>query len=643
MKKNHTISPACRLKGRFLPRGSAKLILFTLLALATPLAKASPPPGTWTLTWNEDFNGTSLDSTKWNTGMRWSDILNNELEAYTPQNVTVANGLCTLKAEKRPCQDTTYNGYTWGTFSYASGAIETYNKWTQPYGYFEARVRMATGPGTWPAFWLMPDRGASVTPLDSRVGIGTRGGTQAMGNEIDIFEYMGTWKNQTTGLSQAHSGYFWGYDGSSASGAYTMVNQLVSPDTQFHTYGVAWSPGKLVYYIDGTAVATKYGRTTVATCPEYLIFNLALSTNDWTSTPVTTAAIDAGLPCTMDIDNVQVYSGLPSPTPIVNGIYETEAIVTATSNVAQSVAYDTAASNGAFEGIVSTAVGDYIDYSVPVAAAGTYDVKVQFKRGALSTTNRGQWQLAVDGVNQGAVQDEYGSGIFVSMDLGNVTLSSAGNHSFKFTVTGKNASSVGYNVNFDRIQLTPVSTLPSGWLNQDIGSVGVAGSSNYASGSFTINGSGADLGGTADACQFAYKAVTGDCSIIADVQSIVRTDYNAKAGVMMRQSLTDAGSPDAVMYIPNLNKAVFMSRSTSGGATTAVANGTTIIHPPNWVKLTRVGNVFTGYFSTDGVTWTQVGSQTITMPSTIYMGLPVTSRVNTTLTTAVINNVTTTP
>ncbi|HSH94328.1 MAG TPA: family 16 glycosylhydrolase [Roseimicrobium sp.] len=620
----------------------AAFVALGLFHIVSGVSHAAPPAGNWTPVWTDDFNGTSLDTTKWNTGMRWADVINDELQGYSPQNVSVANGVCTLKVEKRTTPNVSYNGYSTGSQAYASGAIETYNKFTQTYGYIEARVKMATGPGTWPAFWLLPDRGASVTPLDNRVGVGTRGGVVAMGNEIDIFEYMATWKNQSTGLSKSHSGYFWDYSGGS-SGTYTMVNQLVSPDTQFHTYGVAWGPGKLVYYIDGTAVATRYGRSTVATCPEYLILNCALSTNDWTGTTLTTAQIDAGLPCKMEIDYVQVYSGTPAAVPIVNGIYETEAIASATSSKTLSVAYDaTYASNGAFEGLAATAVGDYATYMVPVAAAGTYNVKVRFKRAALSTSNRGQFQLSVDGVNQGAVQDEYGSGVFVEPDLGNVSFSSAGNKAFKFTVVGKNAASVGYNINFDSIKLTPVSTLPSPWVNQDVGAVGVAGNSNYASGTFTINASGANIAGTADAFQYAYQTATGDCSIIAKVESIVRTDYNAKAGVMMRQSLTDAGSPHAFAFIPNLNKASLFTRSTSGGATTSTSLAG-IIHPPNWVKLTRVGNVFTGYFSTDGVTWTLIGSQTVVMPSTIYLGLAATSCVNTQLTTAVVSNVTAVP
>lgn len=619
-------------------------VLVGLFASTATQTKASPPPGTWTLVWNDDFNGTDLDAAKWSRGPRTGDIIPGELQGYVPENVTVANGLCTIKVEKRPCSNTGKNGDTGGPRDYASGCIETYGKFTQTYGYIEARIRAATGPGTWPAIWLMPDRGApNGVYYRTQVGdyVSHDSVSCPMGNEIDILEYMATWKNQTTGYSQGHCGYIWQY-GVGASSDWTMVGQLYSPDTTFHTYGVAWSPGRLDYYIDGTKVSTKYGRSSVSVCPEYLIINCALTQNDWVST-VPLSSIDAGVPCTMDIDNVQVYSGTPDPVAIVNGTYETEAIVQATSTDAQSVVYDTAASNGAYEFLASNAPGDYIDYSVPVAQAGTYDVKVKFKRGKISTANRGQFQLSIGGVNQGAVQDEFGDGIFVEVDLGNVTFSTAGDKSFRFTVTGKNASSPGYNINMDYIKLTPVSSLPSPWVNQDIGSVGVAGSSSYSGGTFTINGSGTDISGTADSCQYVYQTATGDCSIIAKVESLVQTDYNAKAGVMMRQSVTDAGSPCALMYIPKLNKTALTTRSTSGGASTTVPLGTTLVHPPGWVKLTRVGNLFTGYYSTDGVNWTQVASQTIVMPSTIYMGLPATAHANTVLTTAVVSNVTAVP
>jgi hypothetical protein len=71
----------------------------------------------------------------------------------------------------------------------------------------------------------------------------------------------------------------------------------------------------------------------------------------------------------------------------------------------------------------------------------------------------------------------------------------------------------------------------------------------------------------------------------------------------------------------------FASRNSTGGATVSNGSGGTNGFPNAWIRLTRVGNVFTGYASTDGVTWTQIGSAvTMSLPSTIYLGLAVSSR-----------------
>jgi regulation of enolase protein 1 (concanavalin A-like superfamily) len=65
--------------------------------------------------------------------------------------------------------------------------------------------------------------------------------------------------------------------------------------------------------------------------------------------------------------------------------------------------------------------------------------------------------------------------------------------------------------------------------------------------------------------------------------------------------------------------------------------------PPRWVRLVRSGNTITGYESADGSTWTAVTSQTISMASTVYVGLAATSHTTTATTTAMITNVTTSP
>jgi hypothetical protein len=102
----------------------------------------------------------------------------------------------------------------------------------------------------------------------------------------------------------------------------------------------------------------------------------------------------------------------------------------------------------------STEEGNSITFTLNVPKAGTYDVKVASK----TFPNRGIGQLSVNGTNVGSPMDQYSSsaaGDFQVLDLGNVSLTSAGNVPFKFTVTGKNASSNDYLLAFDYIQLTP--------------------------------------------------------------------------------------------------------------------------------------------------------------------------------------------
>ena len=101
-----------------------------------------------------------------------------------------------------------------------------------------------------------------------------------------------------------------------------------------------------------------------------------------------------------------------------------------------------------------TQVGNYIQFTLNVAQAGTYDVKYAVKMYA----TRGIAQLSVNGANLGPPTDQYsnnGGGVFKEFDMGPVTLSAAGNYTFKFAVTGHNAASSGYLLAFDYIKLTP--------------------------------------------------------------------------------------------------------------------------------------------------------------------------------------------
>ena len=121
---------------------------------------------------------------------------------------------------------------------------------------------------------------------------------------------------------------------------------------------------------------------------------------------------------------------------------------------------DPLASNSSAGLLEAEKVLDFVSYTVPVAVAGTYDVKVGIKTDA----NEGQFQLAIDGSNQGLPQNEY-SGVpgYSVLDLGPVTFAQAGDHVFQFQVTGRDANSSGYQLIFDYIDLDPhaeVESLP---------------------------------------------------------------------------------------------------------------------------------------------------------------------------------------
>ncbi len=178
--------------------------------------------------------------------------------------------------------------------------------------------------------------------------------------------------------------------------------------------------------------------------------------------------------------------------------------------------------------------------------------------------------------------------------------------------------------------------LPTPWDNQDVGSVGVAGSASHASGIFTVRGSGANVWGTADGFHFVYRPMTGDGQIVARVDSVTKTDPWAKAGVMMRDGL-ERGDANGFAFVSAGGNVRFQRRRTAGGTTAALY--TAAASMPRWVKLVRTGDTLAAYFSADGVSWTSAGTNTFVMNSTIYVGLAVTSHKNSVLSTGVFRNV----
>jgi YD repeat-containing protein len=181
-------------------------------------------------------------------------------------------------------------------------------------------------------------------------------------------------------------------------------------------------------------------------------------------------------------------------------------------------------------------------------------------------------------------------------------------------------------------------SLPSGWSDGDIGTVGVTGSASYANNVFTVQGAGNSVGGTADGFHFVYQSLSGDGTIVARVVSL-QGAWASQAGVMIRETLS-AGSTNAFTSVKYLstNYAYFTDRATTGGSTSNP--GSTGASLPYWVKVVRSGSTFSGYMSSDGVNWVQVGtSQTINMATSVYVGLGVSNNSTASLATATFDNV----
>jgi len=160
-------------------------------------------------------------------------------------------------------------------------------------------------------------------------------------------------------------------------------------------------------------------------------------------------------------------------------------------------------------------------------------------------------------------------------------------------------------------------------------------------GVITMSGGGHDIWDNADDFRFAYKTLSGNGSVIVKVESLVNTNVWAKAGVMIRQSL--APESKFAYAIVSYGSGVSMGwRPLDAGACDSVTVAG--VAAPQWVKLTRTGDVFTAQYSADGKTWTDlksatVSSTTVAMTGPVYVGLCVTSHNAAAITTAVMSGV----
>ena len=247
----------------------------------------SPPGTSPVLLFREEFNGASLDASKWHTCFWWASETctietNNELELYVRENVQVANGLLRLRAQRGDAV-----GWNGKTYPYTSGMVMTGGRKgeKQPgfafrYGYAEARIKVPRGQGLWPAFWMLPV--AYTWPP-----------------EIDVMEINGA---QPRVHSMHH--HWTSADGQDENRGASWTGPDFSAN--WHRFGVDWRPDALVWYVDGVERWRSTERAGIPTEPMYLVLNLAVGGN-WPGSPNEATPF----PSYLEVDYVRVYSTRP--------------------------------------------------------------------------------------------------------------------------------------------------------------------------------------------------------------------------------------------------------------------------------------------------------------------------------------------
>ena len=287
--------------------------LFTL-PIDNAKGTGSPYPPTDSENWNpepvwrDEFDGNSLDETKWDYYTSgWKDENQQVQNCYRnrPENVNVNGGSLNLVGLYKPGETCTGNTKT-GDFT--SSFVQTKGKADFKYGYIEARIKMPKNKSTWPGFWM--------SPSDKKYGEWPNSG------EIDIVETKGSnykfaasdahWrdKNTPTGQTGGHR---------SRQGIIPSTKFDTHNTTEWHTYGVKWTEGKLEYFIDGELhhTITEFKNSNSTGNPNgpfdqnfFLRLNLAIGGNyidaPWNDAHNSVGAAE-DFPATMSIDYVRVY------------------------------------------------------------------------------------------------------------------------------------------------------------------------------------------------------------------------------------------------------------------------------------------------------------------------------------------------
>lgn len=252
----------------------------------------------YVVVWEDEFEGNSLDRSIWNVEENGDGGGNQEFQYYrdSTENIEVSNGTLKIKGVRK----------SYGGKSYTSGRINTRDKAEFRYGKIEARMKLPSFTGAWPAFWMLGGNHSEI-------------GWPRCG-EIDIMEAINT-ENYT------HGALHWYGEGQRDGG--NSSESILQDDfdrTQWHVYGMEWTETTIKMYVDDKVFYTENitdGYMGEFRKEQFIILNLAIG-GQWPGFTVDTSKF----PVTMEVDYVRVSqreseanmikgSGVTNKSPIV--------------------------------------------------------------------------------------------------------------------------------------------------------------------------------------------------------------------------------------------------------------------------------------------------------------------------------------
>ncbi len=273
--------PAARMVSFFC---CASILLISGSLSSTQAQPTGSIPGDWQLVWSDDFhqaNGSSVNPSKWTFETGGDGWGNNEMEFYTTRtnNVRIEDNKLVIEADKE----------NFGGRHFTSGRILTRGHFAWTYGVFEARIKIPSGQGIWPAFWLL---GNDIS-TNSWPNCG----------EVDIMENIGREPGAIHGTIHGP-----GYSGAHGIGMPVYLPNQERMADDFHVFAVDCEPGSISWFLDGkkyftvTQSSLPKGAAWVFNQPKFILINLAVG-GFWPGYPDQTSSY----PQKMVVDYVKVY------------------------------------------------------------------------------------------------------------------------------------------------------------------------------------------------------------------------------------------------------------------------------------------------------------------------------------------------